>query len=51
LLESVIPDLEEYLEQQPDISIQQMLGDAYMKDGRLQEALDVYRQALETLQT
>jgi cytochrome c-type biogenesis protein CcmH/NrfG len=49
LLEDVIPDLEGYLEQQPEISTQRVLGDAYMKDGRLQEALDLYRQALETL--
>jgi tetratricopeptide (TPR) repeat protein len=49
LLEDVIPDLEGYMEQQPEISTQRVLGDAYMKDGRLQEALDLYRQALETL--
>jgi len=48
-LENVISDLEVYLEQRPDVSIQRVLGDAYMKDGRLQEALDVYRRALETL--
>jgi tetratricopeptide (TPR) repeat protein len=49
LLENVIADLEQYLERWPDASIQRLLGDAHMKDGRLQEALDIYRQALETL--
>jgi cytochrome c-type biogenesis protein CcmH/NrfG len=49
LLESVIPDLEEYLKQWPDVHTQRVLGDAYMKDGRLQDALDVYRRALDTL--
>jgi len=48
-LESVIAALEEHVEQQPDVSTQQVLGDAYMKDGRLQEALDIYRRALEAL--
>ena len=49
LLESVIPDLEEYLEQWLDVRTQRTLGDAYMKDGQLQKALDIYRQALESL--
>ena len=49
LVESVIPDLEGYVEQWPDVHVQQILGDAYMKDGRLQEALSLYRQALEKL--
>jgi len=49
LLEEVIPDLEKCLEQWPDLSIQQTLGDAYMKADRLQEALDIYRRALESL--
>jgi tetratricopeptide (TPR) repeat protein len=49
LLESVIPDLKEYLEQWPAISMQRVLGDAYMKDGQLQVALDIYRRALEAL--
>jgi cytochrome c-type biogenesis protein CcmH/NrfG len=29
--------------------MQRMLGDAYMKDGRLDEALNTYRRALDTL--
>jgi tetratricopeptide (TPR) repeat protein len=49
LLENVIPDLESYLKQWPGVDVQRVLGDAYMKDGRLQEALDIYRRALETL--
>jgi len=48
-LESVIPDLEEHTEQWPHASTQRVLGDAYMRAGRLQEALDTYRRALETL--
>ena len=48
-LESVISDLEGYVEQQPDVSVLQVLGDAYMKDDRLQEALATYRRALDVL--
>ena len=48
-LESVVSDLEGYVGQQPDASALQVLGDAYMKDGRLQDALSVYRQALDVL--
>jgi tetratricopeptide (TPR) repeat protein len=48
-LDSVIPELEEYLEQWPSVGMQRVLGDAYMKDGRLQDALDLYRLALESL--
>ncbi len=49
-LESVITALEEYVEQRPDANTQRVLGDAYMKDDRLQEALDMYRRALENLE-
>jgi hypothetical protein len=49
LLDGVISELEEYVEQWPEPSTQRVLGDAYMKAGRLQDALDVYRDALETL--
>ena len=49
LLESVIDDLEGYVERRAAASTQRVLGDAYMKDGRLQQALDTYRRALETL--
>jgi len=48
-LESVVSDLEECVEQDPDVSARRVLGDAYMKDGRLQDALDIYRRALETV--
>jgi len=49
LIENVIPDLEGYVEQWPDVHVQQVLGDAYVKDGQLQAALDLYRQALGAL--
>jgi tetratricopeptide (TPR) repeat protein len=49
LLDSVIPDLQGYVKQWPNVSTQRVLGDAYMKDGQLREALDIYRHALETL--
>jgi hypothetical protein len=49
LLDSVTADLEGYVGQWPDASTQRVLGDAYMKDGRLRKALDIYRRALETL--
>jgi len=49
LLDGVIADLEGYVRQRPDVSLQRVLGDAYMKVGRLQEALSLYRRALETL--
>jgi tetratricopeptide (TPR) repeat protein len=48
-LDMVIQELEAYLRQWDDASTRRVLGDAYMKDGRLQEALDLYRQALDTL--
>jgi tetratricopeptide (TPR) repeat protein len=48
-MESVVSDLEGYVGQQPDASALQVLGDAYMKDGRLQEALATYRRALDVL--
>jgi len=49
LLESAVADLEEYVKQWPDVTAKQVLGDAYMKSGRLQEALALYREALEEL--
>ena len=49
LVGSVITDLEGYVAQWPDVGTQQMLGDAYMRDGRPQEALDIYRRALRAL--
>jgi tetratricopeptide (TPR) repeat protein len=49
LLESVIPELEQRLEESPTARVQRALGDAYMKDGRLDEALTIYRRALEGL--
>jgi len=49
LLEEVILDLEKHVKQRADVSTWRILGDAYMKGGRLQEALEVYRKALEAL--
>ncbi|MCX7682758.1 MAG: tetratricopeptide repeat protein, partial [Anaerolineae bacterium] len=49
LLEDVISDLERRAEQRADPATWRVLGDAYMKGGRLQEALEVYRRALEAL--
>jgi hypothetical protein len=49
LLDDVAADLEDYAEQWPDAMLQQALGDAYMRADRLHEALEMYRQALETL--
>ena len=48
-LDVVTTELEEYLEQWPDVSTQRVLGDAYMKNNQLEKALDLYRQALENL--
>ena len=41
--------LEEYLEKWPDVETQRVLGDAYMKNDQLDKALEIYRQALESL--
>ncbi len=49
LLDDVIADLEDYTEQWPDARVMQSLGDAYVKADRLQDALDTYRHALESL--
>lgn len=48
-LDAVIAELEEYLEQWPEVTTQRVLGDAYMKGGKLDKALELYRGALETL--
>ncbi len=48
-LDNVIPELENYVRQRPTVDVQTALGDAYMKDGRLQEALDIYRRTLVAL--
>ena len=50
LLDEVIYALREALDDYPiDISIMQTLGDAYMRAGRLQEAIDAYTNAEELL--
>ena len=50
LLDETIYDLRESLDDYPiDVSIWQMLGDAYMRAGRLQEAIDAYTKASKLL--
>lgn len=50
LLDETIYDLREALYDYPiDVSIWQMLGDAYMRAGRLQEAINAYTKAEELL--
>ncbi len=49
-LDETIYDLREALDDHPiDVSIWQMLGDAYMRAGRLQEAIDAYTNAEQLL--
>jgi hypothetical protein len=49
-LEDIIHDLRDALYRYPiDVSIWQLLGDAYMKSNRLQDALDAYTKAEELL--
>lgn len=46
----IIPDLETAVQSNPkEPTIRRLLGDAYMRNGQLQKALDTYRQALDTL--
>ena len=50
LLDETIYDLREALDDYPvDVSVWQMLGDAYMRAGRLQEAIDAYTNAEQLL--
>jgi cytochrome c-type biogenesis protein CcmH/NrfG len=48
-IDVVTTELEQYLETWPDVAIQRVLGDAYMKGNQLEKALELYRQALEHL--
>lgn len=49
-LKEVSADLEQLLEVQPgNLQVRRILGDSYMKQGRLSEALEAYRQALARL--
>lgn len=51
LMSSIISDLEEGIRRHPDdYNGYQLVGDAYMKEGRLAEALRAYRMALAKLQ-
>ena len=50
LVDAVIEDLEQVVAQQTaNHATYLLLGDAYMKDGRLQQALDTYREAMARL--
>lgn len=50
LVDETVTELETFLRIQPDaVALWQVLGDAYMKNNRLQKALDAYRQALGQL--
>ena len=49
LLEDVIADLEQCSERRGTSEVLRVLGDAYMKDGKLEDALNIYRKALQTL--
>jgi len=48
-LNEVVVDLEVLASQSSSVQVMRMLGDAYMKGGQLQEALDAYRTALNNL--
>ncbi len=49
-IEEIIRDLRDALYRYPiEVTIWQTLGDAYMRDNRLQEALDAYTKAEELL--
>jgi len=49
-VEEVLADLEARIEERPsDVTLQRTLGDAYLRAGRLAEALEVYREALRKL--
>jgi tetratricopeptide (TPR) repeat protein len=49
-VKDVVLDMEGHVEERPlDQVVRRVLGDAYMRDGRLSEALEVYREALENL--
>ena len=49
-VEEVMADMEVHLQERPsDPAVRRVLGDAYMRAGRLAEALEIYREALESL--
>lgn len=50
LLQDVAADLDEMLQQQPEVPrLRRLLGDVYLRRGELQRALDAYRSALDRL--
>ena len=49
-MDEIHHDLQEYLETHPkDSDVLRTLGDAYMKDGALERALEIYNEAMSTL--
>jgi tetratricopeptide (TPR) repeat protein len=48
-VDALVVELENNVADKPNRALHQLLGDAYMQSGRLQQALDSYRQALESL--
>ncbi|MDX1523777.1 MAG: tetratricopeptide repeat protein, partial [Anaerolineae bacterium] len=51
-LKTIINDIEQAAETHPtNARLFQVLGDAMMRDGRLQRALEAYRKAMSTLKT
>ena len=48
-LDVLIGDLQDLHEAQPNALLVRLLGDVYMRDGQLQNALDSYRQALDLM--
>ncbi|HIE38219.1 MAG TPA: tetratricopeptide repeat protein [Anaerolineae bacterium] len=49
-VEEIVADMEAHVEERSsDSAVQRVLGDAYMRAGRLAEALEGYREALESL--
>ncbi|MBN2002898.1 MAG: hypothetical protein JXA21_06045, partial [Anaerolineae bacterium] len=47
--QQVIKDLEHYRQTQPNASVLRTLGDAYMKEGAVNEALEAYNKAMSAL--
>ncbi len=49
-VKDVVEDMEVHVRERPaDPVVRRVLGDAYMRDGRLDDALEVYRDTLDSL--
>jgi len=48
-MEHIVKDLQELMSMWPTARVGRTLGDAYMKEGRVQDALEIYRRALNNL--